>query len=141
MTRIVLDTNVIVSALLSPKGNPAKILELLTTNPQLGICYNDTILTEYQDVLSREKFKITKLTQFRVVNAIRCMGIFVTALPSVTPFSDESDCVFYDVAKTGKAILVTGNTKHYPDGSIIMTPADFLNILGCEDIMRKLWRS
>jgi len=39
---------------------------------------------------------------------------------------DESDRIFYDTACESKAILITGNKKHYPDEEFIMTPADFL---------------
>jgi len=40
--------------------------------------------------------------------------------------SDEDDRIFYDTAKSANAVLVTGNKKHYPDESFIMTPAEFL---------------
>ena len=42
---------------------------------------------------------------------------------------DEDDCVFYDIAKYAKACLITGNTKHYPVESFILTPMEFLSKL------------
>jgi putative PIN family toxin of toxin-antitoxin system len=57
MTRVVLDTNVIASALLSPHGNPAKILALLFSE-DIQVYYCDDILAEYEDVLSRPSLKI-----------------------------------------------------------------------------------
>ena len=56
-------------------------------------------------------------------------GIFVSALQSKAVFIDESDRVFYDVAATCDAYLITGNKKHYPVESFVFTPAEFLELL------------
>ncbi|MCL2270854.1 MAG: putative toxin-antitoxin system toxin component, PIN family, partial [Treponema sp.] len=57
--KIILDSNVIVSALLSPNGLPAKILNLILSG-SVTIVYDNLILSEYINVLGREKFKIDK---------------------------------------------------------------------------------
>jgi predicted nucleic acid-binding protein len=57
------------------------------------------------------------------------LGIAVEAnIPDVTPIPDEEDRKFYNVAKSSGAFLITGNIKHFPSESFIITPADFLRI-------------
>jgi len=64
-----------------------------------------------------------------LINSIEKYGVTTIADKSDVPLPDESDRVFYDVAKKGKAILVTGNIKHFPLEPFIMTPAEFLSKL------------
>jgi putative PIN family toxin of toxin-antitoxin system len=57
--KVILDTNIIVSALLCPQGLPAKILNLVLSGSAI-IVYDNNIIAEYMDVLSRERLKINK---------------------------------------------------------------------------------
>ena len=124
---IVLDTNVIVSALMSPLGNPAKIYKMFFTGI-LGLVYNDSILSEYEDVLHRPYLRIPAEDADMVLNAIKLNGEHVEPSPSTFPMTDEDDRTFYDTAKSSGAYLVTGNIRHYPDESFILTPAEFLEL-------------
>jgi len=128
MINIVLDTNIIISAALSPKGNPAKILELVTNDEEVQIYYNAPIIAEYQDVLSREHLKLSIKTQHRIINTIKKAGILIDPTTSKIPLPDESDRIFYDTAKAVNAYLITGNLKHYPEESYIIPPAKFIEI-------------
>ena len=130
MIKIVLDTNVIVSAALSPNGNPAKILSLITLNKHIQIYYNDEILNEYNDVLSRPRMNISTEIQVHIINSIIKIGTLKNPIASLIVMPDESDRIFYDTAKKSGAILITGNTKHYPAEPFIMTPADFMQKIG-----------
>jgi len=125
--RVVLDTNVLVSALMSPSGNPAKIYKMFFTG-DLDLVYNDSILLEYDDVLHRPYFRIPDEDADKVINAIKLHGEHVESTPSSFPMTDEDDRTFYDTAKSNDAYLVTGNMRHYPYESFILTPTEFLEL-------------
>ena len=125
MIKVVLDTNIIVSAALSPKGNPAKIINIIADTDEIQIYYSMAIIDEYQEVLSRERLKIAVETQIGIVKAIKEIGIPIEPVAGDMPLPDEGDRVFYDTSKTAGAYLITGNRKHYPDEPHILTPAQF----------------
>jgi putative PIN family toxin of toxin-antitoxin system len=122
---VVLDTNIIVSAALSPAGNPAKIIALIPEK-EIQVYYGAGILSEYNDVLSRPRLKIPIEIQRRIINAILKAGILFEPTVSVITLPDETDRIFYDTAKEIGAILITGNIKHFPAEDFIMTPSQFL---------------
>jgi putative PIN family toxin of toxin-antitoxin system len=125
MKRVVIDTNVIVSAALSITGKPAQILELISTN-EILLVYSEEMLAEYRRVLAYTKLNISRQTQAKLIQGIEGIGILIEPTASEIPMIDESDRVFYDTAKEAGATLITGNTKHYPEENFIMTPAHFL---------------
>jgi putative PIN family toxin of toxin-antitoxin system len=127
MLRVVVDTNVAVSALLTPHGKAAKILNLIT-DEILKVCYSAEILAEYMDVLSRSRFDFSEKEQKGFINGIK-RGVLAEPTVSDTVFKDESDRIFYDVAITCAAFLITGNIRHYPDEPFILTPAVFLELI------------
>lgn len=124
---IVIDTNVIVSAALSAKGNPAKIFRLFI-NHKISLYYNKTIYDEYSDVISRDYLKIPAEIQEEILDGIKDYGILLSPASSDMPLPDESDRIFYDTAKAAEALLITGNMKHYPDEPDILTPTQFLDM-------------
>ena len=127
--KIVLDTNVIVSALLIPVSLPAKILETVLKR-QTTIVYDNRILVEYIDVLFREKFKINKEHINFVLDFIKKEGEFILADTINFPFTDEADKKFYEVYKFSTAqYLITGNIKHFPKEPGIVTPRKFLELI------------
>jgi putative PIN family toxin of toxin-antitoxin system len=125
--RAVLDTNVLVSALLSPLGNPAIIYRMFLTGT-LGLVVCAEILEEYDDVLHRPLLKIPSSDADTVLAAIRQYAETVRSTPSDETMPDEDDRVFYDTAKTAGAYLITVNTKHFPQEPFILTPAEFAAI-------------
>ena len=128
MIKVVIDTNVLVSAaFLHPNSKPSKIAELIISN-DLTICYSAAIIAEYQTVLFRPKFKFNIGTLKLWLKSLTEKGQIVNPVPSIFDLPDESDRVFYDVAKACNAYLITGNIKHYPDEPFILTPAQFLNL-------------
>ena len=126
MKKVILDTNIIVSALISPLGNPAKILSLFF-NGEIQIYYNDDIMAEYEDVLSRPALKINPEKVGRFIEILRETGAFIKPITSDIHMVDESDRIFYDTAQESDAIIITGNTRHYPTEDFILTPHQFLN--------------
>ena len=120
----VLDTNVLVSSLWVEIGNTATIIKSI---PSLIIpCYNDKILSEYADVLSRPKFSFSVDKRESLLSKIKDYGIEYLPDESEDAMIDEDDRIFYDTAKASGSILITGNTKHYPTTPFVMTPSDFL---------------
>jgi len=125
MQRVVIDTNVIVSSNISLGGNPSIIMELFYRN-KLQLFYSFEILAEYKRVLSYTKLKFTMEIQIAIINAIMAGGTLITPPTSTIPMPDETDRIFYDTARFGNAILITGNMKHYPNEPFIVTPTEFL---------------
>jgi len=110
----VLDTNVVISGLLSPHGPPGRLIDALLAR-RLVITYDDRILHEYREVLARAKFRFDAN---RVAAFLRIMAfqIPVSAFPvKGLKASDPDDTVFLEVAAASEGkTLVTGNTKHFP---------------------------
>ena len=127
--KIVLDTNVIVSALLCPQSLPAKILGLVL-NGTIGIVYDNNVLVEYIDVLNRDKFKINRETIKVVLDFITNDGEYIISIPQNIKFADEDDKIFYELYKSGEVdFLITGNIKHFPKDKNIITPREFIEII------------
>jgi putative PIN family toxin of toxin-antitoxin system len=125
MINLVIDTNILISALWSRDGKPAKIVNLIP-DEKFTFCFCGEILLEYDTVLSRPAFGFnTRQTEALLAKIVK-YGKSVEVNKSTFVLPDEDDRVFYDVAKKCGAILVTGNKKHFPDEDFIMTPAEFL---------------
>jgi len=122
----VLDTNVIASALLSPLGSPAKVFRMFLDG-SLTMVISDGILEEYRDVLTRPKLRISREDLDILFTAIEQHGLRVLPVPSKNEMIDEDDRIFYDTAHAVSAFLVTGNKRHYPNESCILTPVEFLD--------------
>ncbi|MDR2591372.1 MAG: putative toxin-antitoxin system toxin component, PIN family [Chitinispirillales bacterium] len=125
---VVVDTNVIVSALINANGVPARVLSLVLGG-SIRILYDNRIIFEYVEVLSMNKFGFSKNAINSVIVYIKHSGEFINSEPIKRPFSDESDKKFYEVYKSAPAqYLITGNLKHYPQEDAIVSPRDFLRI-------------
>ena len=128
--RTAVDTNVIVSAFMNANGTPAKILSLILSG-NVKILYDNRILFEYTDVLSRKEFGFPNEIINDMINYFKHDGEFINSEYIKTKFSDETDKKFYEVYKTGKAkYLITGNIKHFPKENAIIIPKDFIQIYG-----------
>jgi putative PIN family toxin of toxin-antitoxin system len=125
MKHIVLDTNILVSALWNKKGNPAIIVRHVLEGI-LTMCYDSRIMTEYTDVLHRPEFPFDATDIHVLLDRIRERGLSVVAPQLDISFTDEDDRMFYEVAVFCNATLITGNTRHYPEKPFIMTATEFL---------------
>ena len=121
---VVLDTNVLVSAFWSRNNNPAKIIELVQ-NGIITTCYDNRIIKEYKEVLLRPKFGFEIWEVNSLLSQIIHDGLSVVAKFIDMPFIDEADKKFYEVATQCNANLITGNIKHFPDDSLVITPTEF----------------
>jgi putative PIN family toxin of toxin-antitoxin system len=132
----VVDTNVIVSALITknPESPPRQVFRAML-NGKIIPLYHKDIIAEYKEVLSRKKFHLNETTIQNVLDAICQFGIEVFPKSTGEIFVDMDDLIFYEVAmekRDSDAYLVTGNQKHYPIKSFIVTPAEMLEILSRE---------
>ena len=125
MMNVVIDTNVLVSALLNANGLPAKIMRLVFERKIRLLC-DRRIFAEYHNVLHRDKFHFDNGLVAYLLNFIKIEAIFIEATEQNTVFNDDDDKKFYEVFKTAQAeFLITGNMKHFPKEKGIVTPAEF----------------
>jgi putative PIN family toxin of toxin-antitoxin system len=131
--KIVLDTNVLVSAFLKPHSKPARILRLIIQG-EIRIIINEAILAEYHEVLTRPSFKLDDKHVHAILKLIRDKGIKAPVVAKSFQLPDACDEPFLEAAIAGHAdALVTGNLKHFPKekcyGQNIMLPVEFLKTL------------
>lgn len=128
----VIDTNVLVSALLKFNSTPATVLQLVYWKTIVPV-FNDEILKEYREVLNRPKFKFEKNDVDTVINTIEEFGISVQGKTIDEILPDPKDRVFYEVLMDERdkenAYLVTGNMKHFPTKSFIVTPRQMVDLI------------
>lgn len=131
MIRAVIDTNVLVAVLLS-KSEESSVIKLIDAvlDGKIIPLFNNEIVAEYTEVLSRPKFKFDREIRELLVERIVFLGEDADRTAYSESLPDEDDRVFYEVAlSTEDAYLVTGNLKHFPKTPIVVTPAQMLDIL------------
>jgi len=116
MIRVVLDTNVIVSAVLIRGGAEAYALHLATVG-KVQLYASKAILAEYEGVLRRDKFRRLGVKAIEeTLRLIRRVAIVVNPAETLTVSPDESDNRFLECADAAEAdFLVTGNKRHFPN--------------------------
>lgn len=129
----VIDTNVLVSALLSSHDDAATVLIVgkLFSGEVIPL-FSDEILKEYNDVLRRTKFHFSEDTVHMLLQTIEKYGEHVVPIPTGELLSDMKDLPFYEVVvekQKDAAYLITGNIKHFPTKPFIVTAKEFLDIL------------
>lgn len=127
---IVLDTNVLVAGLLTPFGPCGEIVRMVSSG-ELTLSLDARILTEYQEVLDRPKFKFDKDKVAALLDHIVHRGVTVASSPLPQPLPDVDDEPFLEVAIAAQAIcIVTGNQVHFPtelcQGVMVLSPSEFL---------------
>lgn len=130
--KVVLDTNVVVSGLISPFGAPGEIVRMLASGA-LELCYDARVLSEYRSVLLRQKFSFDQAHVGDLLDQIEACGYVTTGKLLTKRLSDPDDEPFLEIALGGEAhYLVTGNLKHYPaekrQGMRVVSPTEFLEI-------------
>lgn len=129
----VIDTNVLVSALLSSHKDAAtvQLMNRLFSGEIIPI-FNHDILAEYNEVLRRKKFHFSEEMVSVLLNSIITIGEFITPSPSGIILPDMKDLPFYEVVlekRNDNAFLITGNIKHFPIKPFIVTAREFLTLL------------
>ncbi len=128
----VIDTNVLVSALISKNlTTPPLVVLAHVYSADITPVFNDEIIQEYRDVLSREQFHLDPTDIDDALRVFLDYGLNLNRTPvEDETFSDSKDIVFYEVKMTKEdAYLVTGNTKHFPRKPFVVTPREMVEIL------------
>lgn len=131
MIHAVIDTNVLVSALISHNPNAAtvRIMELVLDGTIVPV-YERDIITEYSEVLCRPKFHLNEADVFQLVEYFQQYGVEASRVKYNDDMPDEDDRVFYEISLgMPDSYLVTGNQKHFPVTPRVVTPAQMLEII------------
>lgn len=127
MVYAVIDTNVLVSAILSIHPDSATVIIRDKIIDGLIIpLYNADIIEEYRNVLTRPKFHFPAELVDAVLDVILQKGFSLERTKTEEVFIDPKDVVFYEIALS---YVVTGNTKQFQVSPIVVTPAEMLRIL------------
>ncbi|MBX6365493.1 MAG: putative toxin-antitoxin system toxin component, PIN family [Gemmatimonadetes bacterium] len=111
--RVVIDTNVVISGMLSPFRAASRVLDLVIAG-ELTPLVDDRILAEYREVARRPKFGFDAGDVEWILSAIESVAEAIAARPIASVLPDPDDLVFLEVAVAGAAdALVTGNTRHF----------------------------
>lgn len=136
MHKLVLDTNVVVSACISGHTPPGKIIDHLFLQDQIEICLSVEVMEEYAEVLNRDKF--SKVQGFirnaeRFLQYVAEFGLWFEPTVVFTESPDADDNIFLDLAFAATAdFIVTGNLRDFPtpefQGTRVVSPADYWNL-------------
>ena len=132
----VIDTNVVVSSILSHNSNPGLIIDYVVAGNIIPLL-NQEIINEYINVLTRNKFNFDDITIQETIDVIKKNAIFLKREETIEDFVDKDDIVFFEIVMSARttmdAYLVTGNMKHYPVRSYIVTPREMIDIIEKEN--------
>jgi uncharacterized protein len=129
---LVLDTNIIISALIKPFSDSSKILNLILFG-KIKLAYDFRILYEYEEILRRKKFNFDSQYTEAIITQIKEEGIHIDSLPLNVALPDKDDAPFLEVAVSGRIdVIATGNKKHFPKTHCknieILSPSEFLKV-------------
>ena len=130
--RLVIDTNILVSAAIKPDGLQRTVLLLATTKPAT-LYISEAILAEYREVLTRPELKIRKGLRQQLLQLIRSKSHSVKPSRALMVTKDPDDNKFLECADAARAdYLVTGNARHFPKfwkKTKVITSREFLDIV------------
>jgi putative PIN family toxin of toxin-antitoxin system len=130
--RTVFDTNIVVSALLEPLGQPARVF-LLALAGAIQLCVSGDIYAEYEDVIRRPRLNRSENEIEGTLRAIREQALWIKPMAKIRACSDPDDNMFLECAESAHAhYVVTGNRRHFPDtwaGTRIVTARQFLEAM------------
>jgi len=130
--RLVIDTNILVSAALKPDGLQRTVLVLAITKPA-RLYVTDAILAEYREVLSRPEIKVRRGLRKQLLQLIKNRARLVRPARMLRVAKDPSDDRFLECADAAHAdYLVTGNQRHFPKfwkKTKVITSREFISIV------------
>ena len=129
--RLVLDTNILVSAALKPSSLPRTVFLIALTRPA-RLYISQPIFAEYRDVLSRPELRIRKPLRLQFLDLLRNRTHMVSPTLRIQAAFDPHDNIFLECADAARAdYLITGNPRHFPPfwkQSKIITPRQFITL-------------
>lgn len=124
----VVDTNVWVSAFLTPGGAPAKLLQAVYSGGLVPV-FSAEIEREYRAVLARPKFNIDRIVLADFLEQLHALGHYVEAVPALKiKLPDPTDAPFMALARHAGCPVITGNTRHFPAAArvVVTSPGEWL---------------
>ena len=127
--KVVLDTNILISSILTKDGVCARILALVRAQ-EIEAVYSTAVMLEYLRVMSYPRLKLAAVDTDGILDLLEKEG-FLTEVAPLPPLRDASDTKFLEAAVGGQAsYLITGNLKDYPKsphkGVKVVGPGEFL---------------
>jgi putative PIN family toxin of toxin-antitoxin system len=130
--RLVIDTNILVSAALKPEGLQRTVFVLAMTRPA-RLYISQVILAEYREVLARREFKIRRGLRQQLLQLIKNRARLVDPVRALQVTKDPDDDKFVECADAARAdYLITGNQRHFPrfwKKTKIITSREFISIV------------
>ena len=130
--RLVIDTNIVISAALKPDGLQRTVFLLAITKPA-RLYVSDAIVAEYREVLARPELKIRKGLRQQLLDLIKNHAQIVKPPRSLQVTSDPDDNKFLECADAARAdYLLTGNQRHFPKfrkKTKVITSREFISIV------------
>ena len=127
-----IDTNVIVSSFLKQGSIPNQVVRH-ASDGEITPLISEEILSEYRQVLERNKFGLAQEDIEDLLTKLNERGIRLDRTITDEEFIDTDDIIFYEIALTGKkekeTYLITGNKKHFPVKSFVVTPREMMDII------------
>jgi putative PIN family toxin of toxin-antitoxin system len=112
--RVVLDTNILISACWKPGGNEARMIELVRAG-RLTACVSGALLEEYREVAARKKFDKQRVCLTAAIDAICANAVLVDPLERCEACTDPDDNLLLECALAAVAeFVVTGNLADFP---------------------------
>ena len=130
--RVVLDTNIVVSAALRPYGLQRTVFVLALAKPA-RMYVSPEILAEYRNVLARPALKIKKGFQQQLLQLVKNRAHVVHARYRLEVTSDPEDNKFLECADAARGdYLITGNQRHFPrfwKNTKVITSREFVSLV------------
>ena len=129
--RAVIDTNILVSALLTPGGAPAQLIAAIRNHTLIPVV-SQSILAEYAEVLNRPKFGFENNRVASLLEDMKGLAQFMKPQPvAFQNLPDPDDAPFIAAALSAGCAIITGNARHFPPGIgvEIFSPAEALSRL------------
>ncbi|MEI6809777.1 MAG: putative toxin-antitoxin system toxin component, PIN family [bacterium] len=130
--KVVLDTNVLVSGMMTKGGTCAIILDLLSDD-RLIVALDARMMNEYRRVCAEPRLHLDAAAVRDFLHFLNDFAENVIAMPLAADLPDPDDLPFLEVAAEAHAVLVTGNKKHFPDkaaGDVrVVSPRELLDLL------------
>ncbi len=129
--RLVVDTNVLVSAALKPESLQRTVFLVAVTKP-VRLYVTQPILKEYSDVLARRELRIRKGLRQQLLQLVKNRSSLIVPRYRLEVTSDPDDNMSIECADAARAdYLITGNLKHFPrfwKGTKVISPREFIEM-------------
>ena len=133
----ILDTNVVVSYFLSREDSPPVLVMNGILEGKIVPVYNGYLINEYRKVLSRGEFGLNRSIVDSMLEIIQSSGFGMESFEPMITLPDKKDVPIFELALLARdmnTILITGNTKHFPNVDFVITPKQATDLLNSKTV-------